>query len=60
MTVNIGSTSVKATYAGPQTQTPGLDQVNFPLPLSLRGSGIVNVTVTADGVTSNTVQLSIQ
>jgi hypothetical protein len=34
--------------------------VNFPLSLNLRGGGLVNVTVTADGVTSNAVQLDIQ
>ena len=58
--VNIGNTSVQPSYAGPQGQYPGLDQVNFPLSLNLRGGGLVNVTVTADGVTSNAVQLDIQ
>jgi len=58
--VNIGGISVQPTYAGPQGQYPGLDQINFPLSLNLRGSGLVNVTVTADGVISNTVQLAIQ
>jgi uncharacterized protein (TIGR03437 family) len=60
VTVNIAATTVQPSYAGPQGQTPGLDQVNFPLSLGLRGSGLVNVTVTADGVTSNAVQLLIQ
>jgi uncharacterized protein (TIGR03437 family) len=58
--VNIGGISVQPTYAGPQNQYPGLDQINFPLSLNLRGSGLVNVTVTADGVISNAVQLAIQ
>jgi len=58
--VNIANTSVQPSYAGPQGQYPGLDQVNFPLSLNLRGGGLVNVTVTADGVTSNAVQLDIQ
>ena len=44
--VNIGTTSVQPTYGGPQGQYPGVDQVNFPLSLNLRGSGLVNVTVT--------------
>ncbi len=60
VSVTIGNTSVQPTYAGPQGQTPGLDQINFPLPLSLRGAGLVNLTVTVDGVVSNTVQLAIQ
>jgi uncharacterized protein (TIGR03437 family) len=60
VTVTIGDTAVKATYAGPQGTIPGLDQVNVPLPLSLRGSGVVNVTVTAGGLKSNPVKIAIQ
>lgn len=58
--VTIGNAQTKPTYAGPEQQTPGLDQVNVPLPLTLRGSGMVNVTVTVDGVTSNAVQIAIE
>ena len=58
--MKIGNTDVQPTYAGPQGQYPGLDQVNLPLSLNLRGSGLVSVTVTADGIASNTVQLNIQ
>lgn len=60
VTVTIGNTTVQPLYTGPQGQYPGLDQVNVLLPISLRGSGHVDVTVTADGVKSNPVQLSIQ
>jgi uncharacterized protein (TIGR03437 family) len=56
----IGNTAVQPLYAGPQGQYPGLDQVNVVLPIALRGSGLVSVTVAADGVQSNPVQLSIQ
>ena len=59
VTVTIGSVSIPALYAGPQPQFPGLDQVNVPLPLSLRGAGVVNVTVTVDGVTSNPVKIQV-
>ena len=59
VTVNFGSVSIPALYAGPQSQFPGLDQVNVPLPLSLRGAGVVNVTVTVDGVTSNAVKIQV-
>ena len=58
--VTIGTTPIQPTYAGPQPQIPGLDQVNVPLSLNLRGSGLVNVTITVDGVTSNPVQINIQ
>jgi uncharacterized protein (TIGR03437 family) len=60
VTVNFGGTTVLATYAGPQPQFPGLDQVNVPLSLNLRGSGLVPVTVTVNGVTSNAVLINIQ
>lgn len=58
--VTIGNTNIQPLYAGPQPQIPGLDQVNVGLPLSLRGSGLVSVTVTVDGVASNAVQIDIQ
>jgi uncharacterized protein (TIGR03437 family) len=60
ITVTIGNMQVQPMYAGPQPQVPGLDQVNVPLPLNLRGSGLVNVTITVDGVPSNPVQIAIQ
>jgi uncharacterized protein (TIGR03437 family) len=59
VTVTIGSVTVQPTYAGPQPQFPGLDQVNVPLLLSLRGAGVVNVTVTVDGITSNAVKIQV-
>jgi uncharacterized protein (TIGR03437 family) len=58
--VTINGTSVPATYAGPTPGFTGLDQVNVALPLSLRGSGVSNVTLTVDGQTSNTVTIRIQ
>lgn len=56
--VTIGAVDVTPLYAGPQ-QIPGLDQVNVPLPLSLRGAGEVDVTVTVDGVTSDAVKIDV-
>ncbi len=60
VTVTIGTTKIQPIYAGPEGLIPGLDQVNVPLGLNLRGSGLVNVSVTVDGVTSNAVQIDIQ
>lgn len=60
VSVNIGSATLQPLYAGPQMQTPGLDQVNVGLPLNLRNAGLVNVTVTVDGVSSNAVQIRVQ
>ncbi len=58
--VMLGSTKVQAEYAGPQGEIPGLDQVNVALPLSLRGSGVIQVTITAGGVASNPVKIAVQ
>ena len=60
VSVTIGGVAVPAQYAGLTPNFTGLDQVNVPLPLSLRGKGLVNVTVTVDGLTSNAVMIDIQ
>lgn len=60
VTVTVGGQSVPVLYAGAQG-FPGLDQVNVGLPLTLRGAGLVNIVVTANGqIVSNTVQVEIQ
>jgi uncharacterized protein (TIGR03437 family) len=51
---------VPVTFAGAQPDFPGLDQVNILLPPSLAGSGSVNIVLTASGIESNTVSVSIQ
>jgi uncharacterized protein (TIGR03437 family) len=58
--VTINGTSFPVSYAGAQPGYPGLDQVNVPLSLNLRGAGVVNVAVTVDGQSSNTVTITIQ
>jgi uncharacterized protein (TIGR03437 family) len=60
VSVKMGNVTVQPSYAGPQPETPGLDQVNVPLPLTLRNAGLIDVTVTADGITSNAVQIRVQ
>jgi uncharacterized protein (TIGR03437 family) len=59
--VTINSATVPVTYAGPQSQSPGLDQLNIgPLPLSLQGSGIVNIRVSIGNSVANAVTVQIQ
>jgi uncharacterized protein (TIGR03437 family) len=58
--VTINGIHVPALYAGPAPNFAGLDQVNVGLPLLLRGSGEVNVTVTVDGQISNAVTIQVQ
>ena len=47
-------------YAGPQGSFIGVDQINVEIPLSLAGSGNIPVVLTAQGQTSNTVNITIQ
>jgi uncharacterized protein (TIGR03437 family) len=58
--VTINGIAVPAQYAGPQSQFPGLDQVNVGLPLNLRGSGETDLILTVDGQPANTVRVNIQ
>jgi uncharacterized protein (TIGR03437 family) len=60
ITAKVGSTTIEAAYAGPQGTFAGQDQVNLELPRSLRGAGIVDVTISVDGQTTNTVKIHIQ
>jgi uncharacterized protein (TIGR03437 family) len=48
------------TYAGLQSEVPGLDQVNVLLPRELADSGVVNVVLAAPSANANTVHLSIK
>ncbi|MCI0524736.1 MAG: heme-binding protein [Acidobacteria bacterium] len=57
--VRIGGVEVTPTYAGPQGAFEGLDQVNVMLPPNLPG-GMTNISLTAEGRVSNTVQLFMQ
>ena len=58
--VTIGGIHLPALYAGPAPNFVGLDQVNVGLPLLLRGSGEVNVSLTVNGQISNTVTIQMQ
>lgn len=60
VTANIQGIDAPVSYAGAQPDFPGLDQVNIPLPKSIAGAGLVSIVVTAGGLESNTVQVSIQ
>jgi len=57
----LGGIRVPVTFAGAQSQFPGLDQVNIgPLPQSLVGKGAINLILMVDGGPANTVALNVQ
>jgi uncharacterized protein (TIGR03437 family) len=53
----INGTNLPVTYAGPQTEFAGLDQVDVLLPASFRGLGSVSLTLLVDGQRSNTATI---
>ena len=57
---NIGSAKVTAAYADVQGYYVGEDQINIQLPANLAGAGVVGVTLTVDGQTSNSVNVQIR
>ena len=61
VTVTVGGEAVAVLGAVPAPGFVGLDQVNIgPLPRTLIGRGEVDIVVTADGKTANTVTVAIQ
>jgi uncharacterized protein (TIGR03437 family) len=60
VSMTIGGTPVTVLYAGPQGSYPALDQVDVLVPASLAGAGVVNVVLTVDGTTANSLQIKLQ
>jgi uncharacterized protein (TIGR03437 family) len=60
MGATIGGVSAAVEYAGAVAGMIGLDQVNLRVPRSLMGRGQVNVVLTTDGKTANTVTVNIK
>ena len=55
--VKIGPATITPDYSGAQGSFAGLDQINIAVPRSLGSAGNVDVILTADGKTANTVKL---
>ena len=58
--VTIGSVAATVQSAGPQGSLPGLDQISVVIPASLKGKGNVSIVVSAGGMTSNTVNVTVK
>ena len=56
----IGGVDTPVLFAGAQGQFAGLDQVNLQIPASLRGRGVVQIVLTVDGQTANTVSINVR
>ncbi|HYI97598.1 MAG TPA: hypothetical protein VEX68_28930 [Bryobacteraceae bacterium] len=55
-----GSATIEAAFAGPQGTFAGQDQINVELPRALRGAGVIDVSLSVDGRTTNIVKIHIQ
>jgi uncharacterized protein (TIGR03437 family) len=60
VSVTIGGTPASVFYAGAPVTGAGPDRLYVLLPQSLAGRGLVDVVVTIDGRTANTVQVNIK
>jgi uncharacterized protein (TIGR03437 family) len=60
VTVSVGGTVLSPSFVGVAPGFAGLDQINLLLPGSLAGKGEVDVILTADNKTSNTVRVNIK
>jgi uncharacterized protein (TIGR03437 family) len=59
-TVRIAGVAAEVSYAGPQGQYAGLDQINVLVPSALRGRGEVDVVVEQGASRSNTVSVAVE
>lgn len=60
VTASIGGVAAQVQYAGQQGDFIGLDQINVLLPSALAGRGEVDVVLTVDGKTANTIRVGIK
>lgn len=55
----IGGLEIPVEYFGGVSKFAGLDQINLLLPPSLKGRGLVDVTIVVNGVSSNAVTIDL-
>ncbi len=60
VSATIGGITGEVTYAGPQGDLAGLDQINLRLPRALNGRGEVEIALTVQGQAANAVKVWIK
>ncbi|MBP6823232.1 MAG: hypothetical protein KA368_16905, partial [Acidobacteria bacterium] len=60
VTVLVGGETATVSYAGPQGDFVGLDQINVELPRSLKGKGEVTINCLIDGRLANAVTVTFK
>jgi uncharacterized protein (TIGR03437 family) len=57
VTASVDATPVQVLYAGPQSEFPGLDQINLQVPVSLANTGLRSLQILVDGRSANPVAI---
>ena len=57
--IYVGSTRLPVLYAGPQPAYTALDQINVTLPSTLHGAGPLALRTVVEGLSSNTVTVTL-
>jgi len=60
VSLSLGGTPLTPSWAGAAPGYVGLDAVQFPITSAVPAGATLDLTVTVNGVSSNTVQLPIQ
>ncbi|MCG3162642.1 MAG: hypothetical protein JMDDDDMK_03935 [Acidobacteria bacterium] len=60
VSATIGGIDAPVLFAGAQGSFAGLDQINLQLPRALAGRGEVDLILTVDGQTANTIRISVK
>jgi uncharacterized protein (TIGR03437 family) len=60
VTATLGGVAAQVTFAGPQGEFTGVDQINVRLSRSLAGRGEVDVVVKVAAQACNTVRVSVE
>ncbi|MFN0123926.1 MAG: hypothetical protein ACKV2V_25775, partial [Blastocatellia bacterium] len=60
VTATVGGVNAQVSFAGPQGEFMGLDQLNILLPRTLAGRQDVDVTLSVAGRLANTVRISVK
>src|SRR5581483_11585086 len=58
--ITAGGVDITPSFIGAAPGFFGLDQVNFQIPQALAGRGEIDLNITADGRTSNTVRIKVK
>jgi uncharacterized protein (TIGR03437 family) len=60
VSARLGGADAEVSFAGAQGDLIGLDQVNLRLPRSLAGRGEIDVALSVDGKTANTLRINVR